>query len=218
MVVVNLEGHFDEATLLPRSPLTAWQMSPDGPLWTRTKVKLTYLLQRNGSTMSTLHALNLHRLSPNSLLIQIQHASTVANMWKTIVVEFDHKGRMVQVDLCCRMMEKWVSEMDDIRAHLDNMALLHQHLSGMGIAIHDEDYMSMVLMLLPDSYTTHLKTLADAAISSGQTFTALDFIAKAIELSDNVSCKPTATPNQARKTLHSIHSDVWKKTKKGKLI
>ena len=74
---------------------------------------------------------------------------------------------MVQVDLCCRMMEKWVSETDDIHAHLDNMALSHEHLSGMGISIHDEDYASMDLMLLPDSYTTHLKMLADTAISSG---------------------------------------------------
>ena len=61
-------------------------------------------------------------------------------MWKTIVAEFDHKGRKVQVDLCHRTMEKWVSETDDIRAHLDDMALSHEHLSGMGIAIHDEDY------------------------------------------------------------------------------
>jgi len=32
--------------------------------------------------------------------------------------------------------------MDDIRAHLDNMALTYEHLSGMGTAIHDEDYSS----------------------------------------------------------------------------
>ena len=91
---------------------------------------------------------------------------------------------MVQVDLCCRMMEKQVSETDDICTHLDNMALSHECLSGMGIAIHNEDYASMVLMSLPDSYTMHLEMLADAAISSRRTFTALDFIAKAIELSD----------------------------------
>ena len=71
------------------------------------------------------------------------------------------------MDLCCRMMEKQVSEMDDIHAHLDDMALSHEQLSGMGIAIHDKDYMSMVLMSLPDSYNMHLKTLADTAISSG---------------------------------------------------
>jgi len=54
----------------------------------------------------------------------------------------------------------------------------------MGVTIHDEDYASMVLMSLPDSYTTHLETLMEAAISSGHTFTTQDFISKAIELSD----------------------------------
>ena len=64
------------------------------------------------------------------------------------------------------------------------MALSYEHLSGMGAAIHNEDYASMILMSLLDSYTTHLETLADAAISSGRTFTAHDIIAKAIELVD----------------------------------
>ena len=54
----------------------------------------------------------------------------------------------------------------------------------MGVVIHDKDYASMVLMSLPESYTTHLEMLADVAVSSGHTFTAYDFITKAIELSD----------------------------------
>jgi len=91
---------------------------------------------------------------------------------------------MVQMNLHHRMMEKWVSEMDDICAHLNDMTLSHKCLSGMGIAIHDEDYTLMVLMSLPDSYTMHLETLTDTAISSGRTFTSPDFIAKTIELSE----------------------------------
>ena len=42
----------------------------------------------------------------NLLLIQVQHASAVGDMWDTIVVEFNKKGNMVQVDLCHRMMDK----------------------------------------------------------------------------------------------------------------
>jgi len=123
-------------------------------------------------------------------------------MWKTIVAEFNHKGKMVQVDLHPRMMGKWVSEMDDICAHLNDMALSHEHLSGMGTAIHDEDYASMVLMSLPDSYTTYLKTLTDAAISSRCTFTAPDFIPKPLNSQTSVSFRPTVTPSWVRKTPH----------------
>ena len=74
--------------------------------------------------------------------------------------------------------------MDNICAHLDHMALSYKCLSGMGAAIHDEDYTSMILVSLPDSYTTHLESLTDVAISSGHTFTAHDIITKATELVD----------------------------------
>ena len=74
--------------------------------------------------------------------------------------------------------------MDDICTHLDHMVLSYKFLSSMGPAIHDEDYMSMILMLLLDSYTTHLETLADAAIGSGHMFTAHDITTKATELVD----------------------------------
>src|SRR5882724_4390649 len=106
---------------------------------------------------------------------------------------------MVQVDLCCRMMEKQVSETDDICTHLDNMALSHECLSGMGVAIHKEDYASMVLMSLPDSYTMHLETLADVAISSRQTFTIPNFIAKAIELSEKHQLQANQDPKSGQK-------------------
>jgi len=75
-----------------------------------------------------------------------------------------------------------VSETDDIRRHLDKMALSYEHLSSMGVTIPNEDYMSMVSMSLPDSYTTHLTTLSDVAFSIGHTFTVHYFITKTIKL------------------------------------
>ena len=64
------------------------------------------------------------------------------------------------------------------------MALSYEHLSGMGVVVHEEDYASMVLMSLPETYSTHLETLADAASTGGHTFTTHEFITKAIELFD----------------------------------
>jgi len=42
----------------------------------------------------------LAQVMSDSLLIKIQHAGMVADMWNTIITEFDRKGYMVQVDLC----------------------------------------------------------------------------------------------------------------------
>ena len=64
------------------------------------------------------------------------------------------------------------------------MVLLYKHLSGMGTTIHNEDYVSMILMSLPDSYMTYLETLTDVAIRSGCTFTTHNTISKATELAD----------------------------------
>ena len=179
----DFEGHFDGSEPPPWVPSYS---SPDKSRWTTANKEenKTYLplAKKWKHDENVVHA-QLTQVVSNSLLIWIQHAGTVADMWKTIIAEFDHKGRMVQVDLHCHMMEKCATETDDIRAHLDKMALSHECLSGMGAAIHDEDYASMILMSLPDSYTTHLETLADAAGSSGRTFTASDFITKAMELS-----------------------------------
>jgi len=49
----------------------------------------------------------------------------------------------------------------------------------------------MVLMSLPDTYTTHLETLADSATSASQTFTVANLISKAIETVRQM-------PNQSR--------------------
>src|SRR5882724_461976 len=55
-------------------------------------------------------------------------------------------------------------------------------LSGMGVALHDDNYASMILMSLPESYTLHLETLADAVNSSRNPLTAHGFITKEINL------------------------------------
>ena len=84
----------------------------------------------------------------------------------------------------------------------------------MGVAIHDEDYASMVLMSLPDSYTTHLETLVDTAISSGCTFTAQDFISKAIELLDKRQLWANHDPKSGQKNSAFQSLESCSKAKK----
>src|SRR5882724_13013048 len=106
--------------------------------------------------------------------------------------------------------------MDDIRAHLDDMALMYERLSRMGVTLHDEDYVSMVLMSLPDTYMTHLETLADSATSAGRTFTAANLISKAIELFDKRRIRADWAPKQGAKDVAFQSSEGNKHGKKGK--
>ena len=84
-------------------------------------------------------------------------------------------------------------------AHLDEMALSYEHLSGMGVTLHDKDYTSMVLMSLPETYSTHLETLVDSANSSGRKFTTHDFIVKAMELFDKRQLRANCNNKHAPK-------------------
>ena len=80
------------------------------------------------------------------------------------------------------MTEKQIKDTDNIQTHLEEMALIYKRLSGMGAQIHDQDYTLMILMSLPETYTTHLKTIADSTSSIGRPLSAHDYITKAIEL------------------------------------
>jgi len=213
----NLEGHFNASD--PAPPVPTYSSLNEDRWTTADKDKnLAYLpLARKWKHDEHIARAQLAQVVSDSLLIWIQHAGSVADMWKRIVTKFDHKGCMVQVDLRHKMMEKRVSKMDDIRVHLDDMALSHEHLSGMGIAIHDEDYASMVLMSLPDSYTMYLETLTDAAISSGCTFPTPDFIAKAIKLADKRQLRASCDPKSSQKDSAFHTSDGCNKSKKGNL-
>jgi len=71
---------------------------------------------------------------------------------------------------------------DNICTHLDKMAFIHKHLSRIGVDLHNNDYASMILMSLPESYTIHLETLADATSSSGNPLTTHNLITKAVNL------------------------------------
>jgi len=72
----------------------------------------------------------------------------------------------------------------------------------------------MILMSLPNTYTTHLETLADMAISSGCMFTAHDFISKVTELVDKQQLWATRDPKSIQKDSVLHMSDGHKKGKK----
>jgi len=87
----------------------------------------------------------------------------------------------------------------------------------MGVTLHDEDYVSMVLMSLPDTYTTHLETLANSATSTSQTFTVANLISKAIELFDKHRIRANWAPKQGAKDAAFQSSEGNKHGKKWKL-
>ena len=81
----------------------------DEAKWTTTdrdKNQAYLLLVRKWRHDEHVTCAQLAQVMSDSLLIRIQHAGMVADTWNTVIMEFDQKGHMVQVDLHRRIMEK----------------------------------------------------------------------------------------------------------------
>ena len=92
MAGCDIEGHFDGSDSTPPSPTYS---TSDETRWTtmdKGKNQAYLPLVRKWKHDEHIACAQLTQVVSNSVLIQIQHASTLADMWKTIVGEFDHKG------------------------------------------------------------------------------------------------------------------------------
>jgi len=106
MAGCDIEGHFDQSKTTPLVPTYS---TSDEAKWTTTdkdKNQAYLLLARKWRHDEHVACAQLAQVVSDSLLIKIQHAGAIADMWDIIVTEFDRKGCMVQVDLCRKMMEK----------------------------------------------------------------------------------------------------------------
>ena len=102
----DIKGHFNGSMATPSHPTLS---SPDEKRWTVEDKELNdaYLgLTRKWQHDEKVRCTQLAQVMPDSLLIHIQHARSTTNMWDAIITEFDKKGHMIQVDLCCKMVEK----------------------------------------------------------------------------------------------------------------
>src|SRR5882724_9719985 len=101
----DIGGHFNRSETTPLAPTYS---TPDKAKWTtmdRDKNQAYLLLVRKWRHDEHVACTQLAQVVSDSLLIKIQRAGAVANMWDIITTEFNRKGRMVQVDLHQRMME-----------------------------------------------------------------------------------------------------------------
>jgi len=102
----DVEGHSDGSEKTPTQPTLS---SPDEKRWTMVDKYLneTYLTaMRKWQCNEKVARAQLAQVISDSLLIRIQYTTTIADMWQTMVMEFNKKGQMIQIDLCHKMMEK----------------------------------------------------------------------------------------------------------------
>ena len=117
----------------------------------------------------------------DSMLMKLSHCDSATHMWKSLCHEFEGKMRMVQVDLRRKMLEIRANEGDNIPAHLDAIRHIYERLSGMGAPPSEDNYSSMIILSLPESYQVLLTTLGDAAQQANNPLTSDNYITKAVQ-------------------------------------
>jgi hypothetical protein len=73
-------------------------------------------------------------------------------MWKEIRTLHEGKSALVKADVRKCMLLARCDEGGDVKAHFGELNRLRQIMAGMGTIVDDEDYVAIVMGLLPDTY------------------------------------------------------------------
>ena len=105
----------------------------------------------------------LARALPDSTLWKILHTTSVADMWTTIVTEFESKTVLVQADLRARFQSLKCAKKGDLRAHLDKLRSMREELAAVGVSLSDDEYTSTIIHSLPAHYANYIAHLSASA-------------------------------------------------------
>ena len=71
----------------------------------------------------------------------------------------EKKSWMVTVDMQCKLQAKNCPESGDMRAHLHKLQAMCEDLVSMGGSISDEDFTSIILGSIPQSYDSYIAAI-----------------------------------------------------------
>jgi hypothetical protein len=158
-------------------------------------------------------AITMHVIAtsiPNTVFTNIKSKQNAKDVWDALKALFESRTQMVIVGTSQQLQLTKCSEDDSVREHFDKLTNLREQLAAMGKSIPDNEYASILMGSLPESYTAILGSIAAAAELSGTA------------VSSSIVVK-IATDEYDRRTLGSEKSkdeafvaDSQKKKNKGK--
>jgi LTR polyprotein gag-polypeptide-like protein/Pol polyprotein len=106
----------------------------------------------------------LNTLIPDTIYIQVKGGNSVKALWDTLKLLFEGRSCNQIMDLTNKLQFSKCLEGDNLRTHFLDLTNLHDQLSTMGKSFSDEDFATILLRSLPDSYKMQVSsiiTLAD---------------------------------------------------------
>ena len=108
---------------------------------------------------------------PDTVFSQIKAGLGAKEVWEQLRLLYEGRSKLILVDLRRKMQNTCCGPEDDVRAHFNKLAELKEQLAAMGHKITDEEYATILLGSLPDSYDSAMNSITAAADISGKAIT-----------------------------------------------
>lgn len=112
----------------------------------------------------------------DSLFLEVRRNESAKGMWEAVRDQREKKSRMVTVDLRRKLQAEKCTESGDIRAHLYKLQAMREDLASMGGSITDEDFTSIILGSIPQSYDTYIAAITATSTLLQQTLTPTNLV------------------------------------------
>src|SRR5271168_681789 len=170
----SLKGHIDGSGKPPVNPLP----TPCVPLTEDQKAEMSEYsaLLTKWEMEENIMKQALASVIPDSLFIEVRKMETALSMWDAVRNQREKKSRMVTVDMRRKLQSEKCTEQGDVRAHLVKLQIMREDLASMGGSISDEDFTSMILGSIPQSYDTYIAAITATLSLLNQTLSSTNLI------------------------------------------
>ena len=108
---------------------------------------------------------------PDTIFIRIQNHDTAAGMWGALKKVFEVRTQAVKNELRNRLAMAKCGNNGNVREHVDRMQYMFEELSGMGVAIPDVEYATLLVKSMPKSFGHYFAAISVAAEVTGNALT-----------------------------------------------
>ena len=151
----------------------------------------------------------------DSLFLEVRKTDTALGMWEAVKGQREKKSRMVTVDMRRKLQAEKCPESGDVRAHLYKLQAMREDLASMGGSIDDEDFTSIILGSIPQSYDTYIAAITATSTLMDKTLSPTNLIDAIRDEADRRTIKNPKSKKAEQDVAYSAGQSSGKGKKDG---
>lgn len=141
---------------------------------------------------------------PDLVFSEIKSTYEPKGIWEKLKDLSEEKSRRLLVGQWRKIQKMRVGEDDDVRAHLEKLAHLHESLSSFGRTISDAKYISVILRSLPPSYDPTVSSLTYSYEANDKALTPTAIIRMALHEQERRSLRKSIAAEERKNKRKNI--------------